>query len=298
MKTIFILVSIFWLFLFPVMILDGFSEQEKLPDWIKNVFIWYGKGHITEGEVLNAIQFLVENDIIKLESSGSNSMMDMMDSMSDAPFNVNAPITIPMIDGYYNGERVYFIHTEISDKSMAHMMSMMVNFPTLHVSELKDILSEDLSKVYVFTNGVPGTGPYGGGPFLFQIDVFDSVPGQEEYSQFRVPQLVSWNEDSTPRVLTSTEEILQATRNDELSIQPTENVVNAPMIVWKSDDGEDQFVTTVIRIFESMPGVKGELNFVDKENYVVTFKLYYEKGMDMMEMLTPLKKKIKCGKFP
>ena len=133
MKTIFILLSIFWLFLFPITILDGFSEQEKLPDWIKNVFIWYGKGQITEGEVLNAIQFLAENDIIKLESSGSNSMMGMMDSMSDAPFNVNAPITIPMIDGYYNGERVYFIHTEISDKSMAQMMSMMVNFPTLHV---------------------------------------------------------------------------------------------------------------------------------------------------------------------
>jgi len=283
MKIIFLLVSIFWLLLIPITILDGFSEQEKLPDWIKNVFIWYGKGQITESEVLNAIKFLVENDIIKIESSGSDSMVGMMDSMSDAPFNVNAPITIPMIDGYYNGERVYFIHTEVSDKSMAYMMSMMINFPTIHVSELNDIAFKDLSKVYVFTNGVPGTGPFGGGPFLFQIDIFDSIPGQEEYSQFRVPHLVSWNEDSTPRVLTSVEEVLQATRNGELSITPTENVVNVPMIVWKSDDGEEQIETMVPRIFESMPGVKGELTFVDAKNFVAIFKLHSEKGMDMME---------------
>ncbi|MEK0341851.1 MAG: hypothetical protein QQN40_07125, partial [Nitrosopumilus sp.] len=45
---------------------------------------------------------------------------DMMDSgmintmMSNMQFNTDAPLTIPMIDGYYNGEKVYFIHTEIS----------------------------------------------------------------------------------------------------------------------------------------------------------------------------------------
>ncbi len=39
--------------------------------------------------------------------------------MSDMSFNVNAPITIPMIDGYYNGEKVFFVHTEVSDKEMA-----------------------------------------------------------------------------------------------------------------------------------------------------------------------------------
>ena len=57
--------------------------------------------------------------------------------MSDMSFNVNSPITIPMIDGYYNGERVFFVHTEVSDKPMAEMMSWMINFPTLHISELK-----------------------------------------------------------------------------------------------------------------------------------------------------------------
>ena len=67
--------------------------------------------------------------------------------MSDMLFNVNAPMAMPMIDGYYNGEKVFFIHTEVSDKPMAEMMSMMINFPTLHVSNLKNISTDEMAKV-------------------------------------------------------------------------------------------------------------------------------------------------------
>jgi len=134
----------------------------------------------------------------------------MSDSMmSNMQFSTDAPITMPMIDGYYKGEKVFFVHTEVSDKNMAEMMSMMINFPTLHVSDLTNIPQSEMSKVYVFTNGIPGLEPYGGGPFMFQIDVFDSIPGPMGYSQFRVPHLVTWNDDSTPRILTF-EELLES----------------------------------------------------------------------------------------
>jgi len=202
---------------------------------------------------------------------GSEMMSDSM--MSNMQFNVDAPITMPMIDGYYNGEKVFFVHTEVSDKNMADMMSMMINFPTLHVSDLTNIPQSEMSKVYVFTNGIPGSGPYGGGPFMFQIDVFDSVPGQMGYSQFRVPYLVTWNDDSTPRILTSEAEILEAESNGELTIQKTENVVNAPMMVWKSD-GMEQRASMVQRMFESMPGVDGEITNIDVDNYIVMMKLH------------------------
>ena len=201
--------------------------------------------------------------------------------MSDMSFNVNAPITIPMIDGYYNGERVFFVHTEVSDKAMAEMMSWMINFPTLHVSDLKNIPQSEMSKVYVFTNGIAGSGPYGGGPFMFQIDVFDSIPGQIGYSQFRVPYLVTWNDNSTPRFLTSVDEILQAESNGELTIQKTDNVVNAPMIVWKSY-GMEQRASMIQRMFESMLGVDGEITNVDVDNYLVMMKLHAQNSMDMM----------------
>jgi len=213
----------------------------------------------------------------------------MSDSMmSNMQFNVDAPITMPMIDGYYNGEKVFFVHTEVSDKNMADMMSMMINFPTLHVSDLTNIPQSELSKVYVFTSGIPGSGPYGGGPFMFQIDVFDSVPGQMGYSQFRVPYLVTWNDDSTPRILTSEAEILEAESNGELTIQKTENVVNAPMMVWISS-GMEQRASMIQRMFESMPGVDGEITNIDVDNYVVMMKLHSQNGMGMMDsgMMNP-----------
>jgi len=201
--------------------------------------------------------------------------------MSDMLFNVNAPMTIPLIDGYYNGEKVFFVHTEVSDKPMAEMMSMMINFPTLHVSELMNISQDDMAKVYVFTNGIAGSGPYGGGPFMYQIDVLDSVPNQIGYSQFRVPHLVTWNENSTPRIMTSVDEILKAEANGEITIQSSDMVVNAPMIVWKSN-GMEQRASIIQSMFESMSGVYGEVTNVDVDNYLVMLKMHSKNGMGMM----------------
>ncbi len=225
---------------------------------------------------------------VKWLDTTMGSEMRQKPMMSDMSFNVNAPITIPMIDGYYNGERVFFVHTEVSDKPMAEMMSWMINFPTLHVSDLKNIPQSEMSNVYVFTNGIAGSGPYGGGPFMFQIDVFDSIPGQMGYSQFRVPHIVTWNDDSIPRVLTSVEEILKAESNGELTIQSTDNVVNTPMIVWKSN-GMEQRASMVQRMFESMLGVDGEVTKVDVDNYIVMMKLHPKNSMDMMDsgMMNP-----------
>jgi len=211
----------------------------------------------------------------------NDSMMQQQMMNQTIQFSTNAPMTMPMIDGYHNGEKLFFVHTEVSDNDMAQMMSTMINFPTLHVSDLKNIPQSETSKVYVFTNGIAGSEPYGGGPFMFQIDVFDSIPDQMEYSQFRVPHLVTWNDDSTPRILTSEDEILQAETNGELTIQKTDNVVNAPMIVWKSG-GMEQRASMVERMFESMPGVDGEVTNVDVDNYLVMMKLHSQNSMGMM----------------
>ena len=209
---------------------------------------------------------------------------DMMDdSMSkQMQFSPDAPITIPLIDGYYSGEKVYFVHTEVSDSDIADMLSMMVNFPTLYVPELTNISPAELGKVYIFTNGIPGTGPYGGGPFFFQIDIFDAIPGHEGYGQFRTPYLVTWSENSSPRLLTSIEDLLEAEANGELSIEKTDLVVNAPMIVWRTDNGKEQTASMIQNMFESMEGVGGEVVNVDVDNYIATFKLKSDKKMNMM----------------
>lgn len=222
------------------------------------------------------------------EMMNNEEFMDMMiqngkkDSMDDAMekmrINPNAPITMPLIDGYYDGQRVYFIHTEVSDPQMASMMTGMVNFPTLYVPNLKDV-SEKTGKVYVFTNGVPGMGPYGGGPFMFQIDIFDSIPNKDDYGQFRVPYLVTWNNDANPRVLTSEKELLEAETKDELTIKATDKIVNAPMVVWK-EKGNEVTAKKIEEIFTSMDGMTANVVKVDTDLYTITMNLHSEKMMN------------------
>ncbi|MCE9653383.1 MAG: murein transglycosylase [Nitrosarchaeum sp.] len=43
------------------------SNSKKIPDWVKNIFIWYGQDKISEDDVLNAIKFLINQEIIKIK---------------------------------------------------------------------------------------------------------------------------------------------------------------------------------------------------------------------------------------
>jgi len=209
-------------------------------------------------------------------NENSNAMNGLNQSTSSSfSFNTDAPILIPLVDGYYNGTKVYFIHTETSDKSMSDMMTRMINFPTLYVPQLSSMIPEEnISKVYAFTNGNSGSDPYGGGPFMFQIDVFDSIPTQKDkYSQFRVPYLVTWNENATAKVLTTEEAILQSEKNGELTIQKSGVVVNAPIIAWTDTDGETRILPTINKIFESISDSSGGVIYVSTDEYVTRIKL-------------------------
>jgi len=46
----------------------NFVSAESIPEWIKNNALWYGQGNISETEFLNMIKFLLESEVIKLES--------------------------------------------------------------------------------------------------------------------------------------------------------------------------------------------------------------------------------------
>ena len=43
-------------------------EKQKIPQWVKNIFVWYSQDKVSEEELLNAIKFLVQQDIIELDS--------------------------------------------------------------------------------------------------------------------------------------------------------------------------------------------------------------------------------------
>jgi len=245
---------------------------------IVGYYQYYDQHNIVEAigdNSLNTSMMMMTNENNNNMVIRGSNISTNQSTYSSFSFNTDTPILIPLVEGYYNGTKVYFIHTETSEKSMSDMMTNMINFPTLYVPQLLSIASEEnTSKIYVFTNGIPGSGPYGGGPFMFQIDVFDSIPIQKDkYSQFRVPYLVTWNESATARVLTSEEAILQAEKNKELTIQKSEVIVNAPIIAWISPDGETSIISTIDKIFESIPDASGQVIYVNTDEYVARIKM-------------------------
>jgi len=45
-------------------LVTGDSDQPKIPEWIKDVFVWYGQDLITEDELISALQFLISEGIL------------------------------------------------------------------------------------------------------------------------------------------------------------------------------------------------------------------------------------------
>jgi hypothetical protein len=43
------------------------TTEEAIPDWVRNIFIWYANEQISESELIGAIEFLVNQGIINLE---------------------------------------------------------------------------------------------------------------------------------------------------------------------------------------------------------------------------------------
>ena len=56
----------------PMLLSNVFSEQ-NVPEWIKNTVKWYGEGLTTEADFLNAIRFLIENDILVINGVEQDS---------------------------------------------------------------------------------------------------------------------------------------------------------------------------------------------------------------------------------
>ncbi len=133
----------------------------------------------------------------------------------------------PPVKGSYNGKQIQFIHTEASDPQVAAMLTRMMGPKVLTVPSLARVPADLLADVYVFTNGVRGDGPFG-----FQVDVFDSIPGDPRYTPLRSVVLVAWKDGASPRVLGSVQEIRAAGEKGEITLRPPGVVVNMPIIVW------------------------------------------------------------------
>jgi hypothetical protein len=154
--------------------------------------------------------------------------MDAMD-LENMPGTMSETGTYaPLVMGFFNGGEVQFIHTEASDPDVASMLTEMMGGPqVVLVPELAGAPDALLANVYVFTNGMEGMGPFG-----FQPDIFDAVPGDGAYRPLRRVNLVTWAKGTTPRELRSEEALRAAEAAGEVSITQPGIVVNMPILAW------------------------------------------------------------------
>ncbi|MDH3312412.1 MAG: hypothetical protein OEM28_04590 [Nitrosopumilus sp.] len=185
----------------------------------------------------------------------------------------NVPATIPLHQGYYNGEDVYFIITDSSDPKHAEIITKNQDWQVELAPLLKNTPVEALSKTYMFTNGIEGDGVHG-----YQGEVFTSTPAQTDvYSALTSHVHVTWNKDVTPRVLDSDAMIMLAADNGEITLTLVNVVLNMPQIIWPEGQmmvKEDKTLTDVT------PYGGGQVLDIDTEEMNVTFIAHRGWGPD------------------
>ncbi len=185
----------------------------------------------------------------------------------------NVPATIPMHQGFYDGEAVYFIITDSSDPTHADIITESQDWKVELAPLLANAPESALSPTYMFTNGVDGDGVHG-----FQGEVFTSTPAQpEDYSALTSHVHVTWDDAATPIILDSEEAIMDAADEGLVTLSPLSVVLNMPQIVWPEGQmpvKEDKTLT------DETPYGGGQVLDIDLEEMTVTFIAHRGWGPD------------------
>ena len=153
MKKILLSITIFSISL--ISFSDNFANAEYIPEWVKNNALWYGQGNISETEFLNAIKFLIENEVLIIEISDNKHSK-----------NIDSTVIIPNGNSSIDGVGFYLpLNLEIpkntkvtwvNDDSVPHniqsqnelgMVIDLFNSPPLNTGDRFDFIFEE-SGVY------------------------------------------------------------------------------------------------------------------------------------------------------
>ena len=208
------------------------------------------------------------------ESMMEEEKMEAMDPGSVLRLSrANVPATIPMHQGFYNGEAVYYIITDSSDPTHAEIITESQGWKVELAPLLANAPDAALSKTYMFTNGVSGDGVHG-----FQGEVFTSTPAQADvYSALTSHVHVTWDDASTPFILDSEQAIMDAADQGLITLSELNVVLNMPQIVWP----EGQMPVKVDKtLTDETPYGGGQVLDIDIDEMTVTFIAHRGWGPD------------------
>jgi len=180
-----------------------------------------GTSNGSQGQMMQG-QTMAQQGSMTLESKDLGSLLKLS--------NANLPLVIPLVKGLYDGKDVFYITTEASDSDVASALTKFTNFPVTFTPALAKTPGEALAQIYVFKNGIAGTGVLG-----FQPNVVDSIPTEFKYSPLWKINFVEWKDPATATVLGSDDDITNAVTNGTITVTPTNVVVNCPIIQWGGD---------------------------------------------------------------
>jgi len=132
-----------------------------------------------------------------------------------------------------DGSTIYYIATDASVKDVAGMLGVVFAERTGAT-----LLSGASSDLYVFTNGIKGTGPMG-----FQASIGSTKVGNEFYSPMWRIQAATWAEPDSADFLTIATQITSAATKGALSIDVAGVVVNCPFVELDESMMEDKMPT-------------------------------------------------------
>ncbi len=119
-----------------------------------------------------------------------------------------------------DGSTIYYIVTDASNQDVANMLGVIFVNKTGATN-----LSGASSDLYVFTNGITGTGPMG-----FQASIAGSDVGDSAYSPLWRINAATWEDPSKAKFLTTLAEIGGAGTNGMLATELAGFVVNCPFV--------------------------------------------------------------------
>jgi hypothetical protein len=184
----------------------------------------------------------------------------------------NVLLDIPLMKGYENGHEIFFIATDASDNKTATQITNETGFKVNFAPLLANTPEAARGQAYVFTNGIPGQGPFG-----FQLPVVNAKPGDEGYSPLLQLNVVKWNQGITAKEIKSVQDIIAAQQNGSLTVTKTNTVVNHPAIKWEGGSlkiKEDKNIT------DDTPYMEGQVLNIDTDKMTVTFVAHRGWGPD------------------
>ena len=175
----------------------------------------------------------------------------------------NVPIEIPMHKGMHNGNEIFYIITDASDKDYVDIISEKQELNIQLSKSLKNIPENNLQKIFLFKNGIKGDGIFG-----FQTDIFSDTPEQSSYTPLGSIIEVTWKPGQKEIIFESAADIIDAEQSGRIKFNETNVVVNTPQIKWP---GGQMTERSDKQISNKMSFSGGQITEINEDELIVTF---------------------------